>query len=119
MGDSDHSVGARYDVASDANAPKFDAVERLLPIAEQAGTSLTHLANAWVLHHPAVTSAIIGPRTMEQLDDVLAGADLQLDEDTLDAIDAVVAPGTTLAEVDRGWAPPWMEPAARRRPGPT
>ncbi|MBY5162732.1 aldo/keto reductase [Salsipaludibacter albus] len=116
MGGSDHPVASRYDVSSAANAPKMDAVERLRPIAEAAGTSLTRLANAWVLHHPAVTSAIIGPRTIEQLDDVLAGQDLRLDDDTLDAIDAVVAPGTTLTEADRGWAPPWMEPAARRRP---
>jgi hypothetical protein len=62
-----------------------------------------------------VTSTIIGPRTTDQLDDLLAGADLRLDEDTLDAIDDLVPPGTLVDETDRGWEPPWMGRGARRR----
>ena len=63
-----------------------------------------------------MTSAIIGPRTMEQLEDILAGADVRLDDATLDAIDEVVPPGSVVAQADLGWTAPWMEPPARRRP---
>ncbi|MFN2594324.1 MAG: aldo/keto reductase [Actinomycetota bacterium] len=108
------AVADRYDVENPANARKFDLVEDLTNVADKAGTTLTRMANAFTLAHPAVTSAIIGPRTMEQLDDVLEGADLRLDDATLDAIDDLVAPGTVVAEADRGWQEPWMEPSARR-----
>ena len=76
--------------------------------------SLTHLAHAFVLEHPAVTSAIIGPRTMEQLDDALAGADVRLDAATLDAIDEIVPPGTDVSGGDP-WQPPGLATANRRR----
>ena len=72
----------------------LDAVERLIPIAEAAGLSLTHMAMAFVMTHPGVTSAILGPRTMQQLDDLLAGAEIVLSDEILDQIDEVVAPGT-------------------------
>jgi aryl-alcohol dehydrogenase-like predicted oxidoreductase len=62
-----------------------------------------------------VTSAIIGPRTPQQLQDLLAGADVQLDAGTLDAIDEIVRPGTTAESSDMGWEAPWMAPEARRR----
>jgi aryl-alcohol dehydrogenase-like predicted oxidoreductase len=65
--------------------------------------------------HPGVTCAIIGPRTPEQLEDALAGADVRLDDATLDAIDEIVPPGTTLEDNDRGWAGPWLAAGARRR----
>ena len=97
-----------------AHEARLDAVEDLLVIAEKAGVSLTHLAHAFVLEHPAVTSAIIGPRTMEQLDDALAGADVRLDEATLDAIDEIVAPGTDISGGDP-WQPPGLAKTARRR----
>jgi len=99
------------------NAPRLDAVEALIPIAEAAGTSLTHLAHAFVLEHPAVTSAIIGPRTHQQLDDALADADVRLDAATLDAIDAVVAPGTDLS-AGEPWPPPGLRPENLRRSAP-
>jgi aryl-alcohol dehydrogenase-like predicted oxidoreductase len=108
-------IAARYDVSNPANARKMDAVEELAGIAERAGISLTHMANAFVLAHPAVTSAIIGPRTPQQLEDLLAGADVRLSGDVLDAIDEVVPPGETLNPADRGWQNPWLEPEARRR----
>lgn len=94
---------------------RLDAVEELLSVASDAGVSLTHLAHAFVLEHPAVTSAIIGPRTMEQLDDALAGAEVRLDEATLDAIDKVVRPGTDITAGDP-WQPPGFARANRRRP---
>ena len=76
---------------------------------------MTHMAISFVLAHPGVTSAIIGPRTVEQVQDLLAGADVRLDDATLDAIDEVVPPGTLVDENDRGYEPPWMEADARRR----
>ena len=97
-----------------AHEARLDAVEELLTIAERAGISLTHLAHAFVLEHPHVTSAIIGPRTMEQLDDALAGADVRLDEATLDAIDEVVPPGAEISGGDP-WQPPGLATANRRR----
>nr|WP_307248624.1 aldo/keto reductase [Catenuloplanes indicus] len=95
---------------------KHDAIERLVPIAEQAGLSLTHLALAFVVGHPGVTSAIIGPRTMEHLDDLLAGAGTTLGDDVLDRIDEVVAPGTDLGAMDVAHVPAALtDPALRRR----
>ena len=108
-------VAQRFDMTREANKRKLDMVDELSAIADKAGISMTHMANAWVLAHPAVTSAIIGPRTMEQMEDLLAGADVVLDDETLDAIDEVMAPGTTVEVSDRGWVPPWMEPEERRR----
>lgn len=98
------------------NEAKFDVVERLASIAAQAGLSMTHLALAWILEHPAVTAAIIGPRTEEQLDDLLAVGGVRLDSDTLDAIDEVVSPGTTINPADTYWTPPALAASVRRRP---
>jgi aryl-alcohol dehydrogenase-like predicted oxidoreductase len=97
-----------------AHEARLDAVEALLQVAAQAGVSLTHLAHAFVLEHPQVTSAIIGPRTMEQLEDALAGAEVRLDEATLDAIDDIVPPGTDISGGDP-WQPPGLAKEARRR----
>ena len=98
------------------NQAKFDAVERLGPIAAEAGVSMTHMALAWILEHPAVTAVLIGPRTEDQLTELLAVGDLRLDEDTLDAIDSVVAPGVNINEADTYWVPPTLERSGRRRP---
>ena len=96
---------------------RLDVVEQLIPLAEQAGMKLTHLAMAFAIAHPGVTSAIIGPRTMEQLDDLLAGADITLDDKILNEIDAIVAPGTDVGQLDMAYAPPAVERATlRRRP---
>ena len=80
-----------------------------------AGITLIQLAIAFVLNHPAITSAIIGPRTMEQLEGQLAAADVALDAGVLDRIDEIVAPGTTVNPVDNSFDNPALEPAARRR----
>jgi aryl-alcohol dehydrogenase-like predicted oxidoreductase len=107
----------RFDPSLPGNVAKLDAVEELVKIAADAGCSLTHLATAFVTAHPAVTSAIIGPRTMDQLKDLLAGADVVLDDDILDRIDQIVPPGVTLNTADAGWQPPALtDPAVRRRP---
>jgi aryl-alcohol dehydrogenase-like predicted oxidoreductase len=105
----------RFDPSRPQMAAKLDAVESLVKVADDAGVSLTHLALAFVLAHPAVTSAIIGPRTMEQLEGTLGAAELDLDDEVLDAIDAVVAPGTTIDPTDAGWTPPALADAWRRR----
>jgi aryl-alcohol dehydrogenase-like predicted oxidoreductase len=84
-------------------------------VAIDAGVPLSHLALSFVLAHPAVTSAIIGPRTMEQMVDALGAVDVALSDATLDQIDAVVAPGVTLDPEDGGWKPPALADAWRRR----
>jgi aryl-alcohol dehydrogenase-like predicted oxidoreductase len=96
---------------------RLDAVEQLIPLAHGAGIPLTHLAMAFVLAHPGVTSAIIGPRTMEHLDDLLAGVDVTLTDEILDRIDAIVPPGTDIGRLDMAYDPPAIEQARlRRRP---
>lgn len=97
------------------NERKFDAVARLAAIAAEAGVSLTHLALAWATEHPAVTTALIGPRTEAQLDDLLGAAGVRLSADVLDAIDEVVAPGTNVNPADVGWTPPSLDRHHRRR----
>jgi aryl-alcohol dehydrogenase-like predicted oxidoreductase len=108
----------RFDPALPGNKAKLAAVEELIKIAADIGVSLTHLALAFVVAHPGVTSAIIGPRTMDQLTDLLAGASVELSDDVLDRIDQIVPPGITLNyPADAGWQPPALtEAAARRRP---
>jgi aryl-alcohol dehydrogenase-like predicted oxidoreductase len=91
-------------------------VESLIELAGEAGISLTHLAMAFVLEHPAVSSAIIGPRTMEQLTDVLDGAGTRLSDEVLDRIDELVPPGTNLNRADTGWEPASLRRSQRRRP---
>jgi aryl-alcohol dehydrogenase-like predicted oxidoreductase len=104
----------RYQIAADANAAKFQIVDDLASVAQHAGLPLLSMALAFTLAHPAVTSCLIGPRTPEQLDAILAHADAELDEATLDAIDAIVPPGTVINPADLGWDLPWMTPSARR-----
>jgi aryl-alcohol dehydrogenase-like predicted oxidoreductase len=85
---------------------RLDIVEQLIPVAEQAGLKMTHLAMAFAITHPGVTSAIIGPRTMEHLDDLLAGTDVALNDDILDQIDAIVPPGTDVGALDMAYRSP-------------
>jgi aryl-alcohol dehydrogenase-like predicted oxidoreductase len=84
-------------------------------LAEEAGITLIELALAFVIRHPAVTAAIIGPRTMEHLESQITAADVTLSDDVLDRIDEIVPPGTNVNPVDAGWSNPYLEPAARRR----
>ncbi|MGH3296048.1 MAG: aldo/keto reductase, partial [Trebonia sp.] len=81
------------------------------------GLPMTHLAMAFAIAHPGVTSAIIGPRTMEQLDDLLAGVDVTLTDEILDQIDEIVTPGTDVGRLDMAYRPPALERQdLRRRP---
>ena len=105
----------RFDMSLPENQRKLDAAEQLAELADQAGISLIELAIAFVLRHPAVTAAIIGPRTMEHLESQLAAADVELSDDVLDRIDKIVPPGVNLNPADGGWVSPALQPAARRR----
>jgi aryl-alcohol dehydrogenase-like predicted oxidoreductase len=106
----------RYDLSLPANQRKLDAADALARLAEDAGLPLVHLALAFVLRHPAVTAAIIGPRTMEQLEGVLGATEVELDDALLDRIDEIVPPGTNLNPADAGWEPPALaNPSLRRR----
>ncbi len=99
-------------------ARKFDAVEQLEVVARDAGLSLLQLALGFVVSHRAVTSAILGPRTYEQLGEQLGAADVRLTDDVVDRIDELVPPGMNLNPDDVGWAPPSIrDPVLRRRPG--
>jgi aryl-alcohol dehydrogenase-like predicted oxidoreductase len=106
---------ARYDLSIPANQAKLDAADALGRLADEAGLSLIHLALAFVVRHPAVTAAIIGPRTMDQLESQLGAAEVQLDDALLDRIDEIVPPGTNVNPADAGWSNPALAPAARRR----
>jgi aryl-alcohol dehydrogenase-like predicted oxidoreductase len=106
----------RFDPAVAANRAKMDAVEQLAGVAEQAGLSMIQLALGFVTAHPGVTSAIVGPRTVEHLASQLAAADTVLPADVLDAIDAIVAPGVDLAPDEKFDTPPaLLDPTLRRR----
>jgi aryl-alcohol dehydrogenase-like predicted oxidoreductase len=105
----------RYDMSLPENQIKLEAVDQLAQLAEEAGTTLIHMALAFVIQHPAVTSAIIGPRTMEQLEGQLGAEDLVLETDVLDRMDKIVPPGTNLNAADAGWTPPWLADARLRR----
>jgi aryl-alcohol dehydrogenase-like predicted oxidoreductase len=96
---------------------RIDVVEQLIPLAEEAGMPMTHLATAFTIAHPGVTSAIIGPRTMDHLEDLLAGLDVALGDDILDRIDEIVPPGTDVTTLDQDYRPAALDTASlRRRP---
>jgi aryl-alcohol dehydrogenase-like predicted oxidoreductase len=109
-------IPARFDMSLPSNQAKLDAAGRLAEVARDVGVHPIHLALAFVLNHPAVTAAIIGSRTMEQLESQLGAADVDLDAAVLDRIDAIVPPGTNLNPADAGYTPPSLsDPAQRRR----
>jgi aryl-alcohol dehydrogenase-like predicted oxidoreductase len=108
-------IPARFDMSLPGNQRKLEAADALARLAEEAGMSLIDMALAFVIRHPAVTAAIIGPRTMEHLESQLGGADVVLSDDVLDQIDAIVPPGVTVNPADGGWSNPALAAAARRR----
>jgi aryl-alcohol dehydrogenase-like predicted oxidoreductase len=104
-----------YDMELRENQLKLEATEELALLAEEAGVTLIELALAFVIRHPAVTAAIIGPRTMEHLESQLPAAEVELSDDVLDRIDEIVPPGVTLNPRDQNFTNPALAPAARRR----
>jgi aryl-alcohol dehydrogenase-like predicted oxidoreductase len=109
------ALAARYDLDLPENQRKLDVVEGLAHLAETAGVSLIELAIAFVIRHPAVTSAIIGPRTMEQLESQLTATDVLLSDEILDAIDKLNPPGVTINPADNSYGTAELEPSSRRR----
>jgi aryl-alcohol dehydrogenase-like predicted oxidoreductase len=109
------SIRVKYLPRQMSNERSLDAVEQLIPLAEEAGLSLTHMALAFVMAHPGVTSAILGPRTMQHLDDLLAGAEVRLSDDVLDRIDQIVPPGTDVGLNEANYNPPAILQADLRR----
>jgi aryl-alcohol dehydrogenase-like predicted oxidoreductase len=105
----------RFDMSIPANKAKFEAADKLAQLADEAGITLIQLALAFVVNHPAVTAAIIGPRTMDHLESQLQALDVTLSQDVLDKIDEIVPPGVNLNPADSGWTNPALAPAARRR----
>jgi aryl-alcohol dehydrogenase-like predicted oxidoreductase len=107
---------AAFDRSRPEVVRKLEIVDRLGHLASEAGVPLTHLALAFAVEHPTVTAAIIGPRTREQLEELLPAAALRLEPDLLDEIDDLVAPGTDVDPLtDAGWTPPWLADATKRR----
>ncbi|MFF7156389.1 aldo/keto reductase [Streptomyces sp. NPDC008139] len=106
----------RFDLTVPSNRARLDAVERIVRVADDAGLTMIQLALGFVTAHPAVTSAIIGPRTLDHLHSQLAAADTVLSADVLDALDAIVPPGTDLAPQEKFDTPPaLLDPSLRRR----
>ncbi|HEX4009630.1 MAG TPA: aldo/keto reductase [Solirubrobacteraceae bacterium] len=108
-------IPARYDLARPENQRKLEVADALAKLADEAGITLIEMAIAFVIRHPAVTAAITGPRTMEHLESQLTAADVELSDELLDKIDAIVPPGVNVNAADGGWPNPALEPAARRR----
>jgi aryl-alcohol dehydrogenase-like predicted oxidoreductase len=106
---------ARFDMTTPANQQKLEVAEQLARLADESGLTLIELAVAFVLRHPAVTSAIIGPRTMEQVESQLPAGDVDLSIEILDRIDQLVAPGVTINPDDNSYGEAELTPAARRR----
>jgi aryl-alcohol dehydrogenase-like predicted oxidoreductase len=108
-------LAARFDMSLPENGRKLEAVEQLAQVAEDAGLTMIELAIAFVLNHPAVTSAIIGPRTLEQLESQLPAAEVTLDAATLDRIDEIVRPGVNLNPADTSYGEQVLAAELRRR----
>jgi aryl-alcohol dehydrogenase-like predicted oxidoreductase len=108
-------LAARFDMSLPENQLKLQAVEQLATVADEAGLTMIELAIAFVVNHPGVTSAIIGPRTMEQLESQLPAAAATLDAAVLDRVDEIVKPGVNLNPADTSYGEQVLEPALRRR----
>jgi aryl-alcohol dehydrogenase-like predicted oxidoreductase len=105
----------RYDMSLPGNQAKLEAADALGALADESGISLIEMALAFVTTHPAVSAAIIGPRTSEQLESQLPALERTLSADVLDRIDEIVPPGTTVNANDTGWDPPYLADSAARR----
>jgi aryl-alcohol dehydrogenase-like predicted oxidoreductase len=108
-------IPERYDLSLPENQRKLDAADALAQLADEAGITLIELALAFVLRHPAISAAIIGPRTMEHLESQLTAADVELSADVLDRVDEIVPPGVNLNPTDAGYQNPALTLAALRR----
>ena len=108
-------IPGRYDMTKPENHLKLEAATKLAELADESGMSLIHMALAFVIQHPAVTAAIIGPRTSEHLEGQIGATDVTLSADVLDRIDEIVKPGTNFSFADAGYEPPGIAQPSRRR----
>jgi aryl-alcohol dehydrogenase-like predicted oxidoreductase len=108
-------IPSRYDMSIPGNQAKLAAAQALGELADESGISPIEMALAFVTEHPAVTAAIIGPRTMEQLESQLPALETKLSAEVLDRIDEIVPPGTNVNQNDTGWDPPWLTDSSQRR----
>jgi aryl-alcohol dehydrogenase-like predicted oxidoreductase len=108
-------VPGRYDLTLPDNQRKLEIVTELAVLADEAGLTMVELALAFVLEHPAISAAIIGPRTMDQLETQLSAPDVRLEASVLDRIDEIVPPGTNINREDTGWSPPSLVDSRLRR----
>jgi aryl-alcohol dehydrogenase-like predicted oxidoreductase len=108
-------IPGRYDMSIPGNQRKLEAADALARLADETGITMIEMALAFVIRHPAVTAAIIGPRTMEQLDSQLPAAAVALDSAVLDRIDEIVRPGVNLNPADTSYGEQVLQPALRRR----
>jgi aryl-alcohol dehydrogenase-like predicted oxidoreductase len=108
-------IPSRYDMSVPGNQVKHEAAQALGELADGAGISLIEMSLGFVLNHPAISAAIIGPRTMEQLESQLPALDLTLPAELLDRIDEIVPPGTNVNQADTGWDAPWLTDSSLRR----
>lgn len=109
----DSTRGRGADLSTPESQAKLEVVEQLAVLAEESGLSMVDLSLAFVLRHPAITAAIIGPRTMDQLESQIGAPDAELSTDVLDKIDEIVPPGTNVG--GGGWQPPVLTDASLRR----
>lgn len=114
-GQQTESARVKFSPQYMSDAAKLNAVEQLILVAQEAGLSLTHMAMGFAIAHPGVTSANLGPRTMEQLDDLLAGTEVVLGDEVLDKIDKIVPPGTDVGPLHAAYNLPAMAQANLRR----
>jgi aryl-alcohol dehydrogenase-like predicted oxidoreductase len=108
-------IPGRYDLSLPENQRKLEAADALARLAEENGMTLIEMAIAFVINHPAVTAAIVGPRTMDQLESQLPAADVKLSAELLDKIDEIVPPGTTFTRADAGYTMPALADSSLRR----
>ncbi|ROP80683.1 aryl-alcohol dehydrogenase-like predicted oxidoreductase [Curtobacterium sp. PhB115] len=95
-----------YDIGSPRNRRKLEVADRLGRLADESGYTVSELAVAFALTHPDVSSVVVGPRTVSHVDAYVQASEIVLDDGLLDAVDAIVAPGTHLLERDTGFALP-------------
>jgi aryl-alcohol dehydrogenase-like predicted oxidoreductase len=91
------AVEERWDLESPESLRRFDAIERLEAMAGARGKTLSRFALAWLLANKAVTAPIIGPRTLEQLDDNMDALGWTLTPEELSAVDEIVPPGSSIS----------------------
>jgi aryl-alcohol dehydrogenase-like predicted oxidoreductase len=106
---------ALFDLSLPENQIKLDATDKLATLAGENDMTLIEMALAFTIRHPAVTAAIIGPRTMDQLKSQLSASQISLSDEVLNKIDEIVPPGTNINQKEFSWDNPALYSENRRR----